>query len=286
MTKIHGEHYYQCSVDCPQQTLNFSQPLHIPDECQPMTNASEIFRSALICLIDYRIDYDAEHIYLQFRATNDTSIFEGENFSEYLVQTLWLGLTFESNQPNITHRQYGCRTSDDCARKFYLKTIERLVRRAPKSLEKIHRKLFTQNSTLIKRRCIDSRRQGNRTAILCPHGLCSAHQTHHHFVDKVKSSREQQCRRDTTAIFFSETQFYLPQFIPYEREAIEYTCNKHLCNRHETIEAIRKLLNDYTHWNRPDDDELDDVRVPLQIKSSSDRLTTHFLVIFLLRSFF
>ena len=263
---VHGNlnDYHQCSSNCPQQTILFSQPLIIPNECQE-NNLTDIFHPALICLIDYRIDYDAQHIYIHFKATNDTTIFEGMNYTEYLIQTLWLGFSFDSNQPNITHRQYGCTTADDCARDFYLKTIKHLINKAPIQLAKMHRKLYNQSSlTSTNRRCIDSRRRGNRTAISCHDGLCYAHQTHQIFNDKHQYSREQQCRRESTPTFFSETQHYLPELIPYARESIEYTCNKHLCNRKETIEVIRKILNDYTRWNLPDQDEL-----PLQIKSSN-----------------
>ena len=262
------EQFYRCSADCPQQTVNFTRPLVIPADCSANISAS-------ICLIDYRIDYDAEQIYLQFKATNDTSMFEEKNFTASLVQSLWLGLTFESNQPNITHRQYACRTGDECAREFYLKTIERLIRGAPKLLEKIQRKLSQRpsNSTF-KRRCIDSRRRGNRTAILCPHGLCSVQHT-------TANAREQQCRRDAAPIFFSESQHFLPAVIPSERQAIEYTCNKHLCNRNETIEAIGKLLQQYTRWDRSDDD--DDGQ---QVKKTSNAPRTAISFLLLLALFF
>lgn len=272
-----AEHYYRCSADCPQQTINFTEPLNISNHCEEYQEA-EPFRLALICVIDYRIDYDAEHIYLQFRATNDTSIFEGENNTEYLSQSLWLGLSFESNQPNITHRQYSCRTEDDCARKFYLTTIQRLIRQGNEQFEKIRRKLYNQTSPRSHRRCIDSRRKGNRTAVRCDYGLCYAQRTHHRFMDHEKFSREQQCRRETAATFFNERQYYLPDLMHYERESIEYTCNKHLCNRKETIEAVRTILNDYTRWNVSDDDKSPRL---IQMKSSFHLRTSSFKFVFL-----
>jgi hypothetical protein len=236
--KYSSSNYTRCTSRCSQITVPFLRPLSIPIDCQENNNITDILDVALVCIIDYRIDYDAKQIYINFKASNETINFKQPDQTEFLIQSLWLGLNDEANEPNITHRKYGCRTSDDCGRIFYLNTIEYLITDGLLKLNEIKSNLYNQSSK--KRRCKDSSLKGNHSLIRCPDGLCYAYN-----IDK-----KQYCTADTRAILFSEIEYYSPKSIENQRELIEYKCNKNFCNGNRMMAIIKDLLLDYTNWNR------------------------------------
>ena len=262
--------------------VTFADPLTIPDYCQETNNVTEIFEQALVCIIDYRIDYDAQSVYIDFKATNETTHMEELTQSQYLMQTIWLGFNQEFSQPNITQRHYRCAVADDCGRAFYLNTIEQLIDDGKVHLEKIHRKLYNQSLStggFSSRRCIDSRRKTNRTAVRCPDGLCSVDSLEQESRD-VHASKLQECIRDYTPTFFSEMTSFLPRSEgTIEREVIQYKCNKHLCNRNEIINAIRRILYQYSGWNLP----IEKNEVSINVKSSAPALRAAVLLVVISR---
>ena len=156
--KISSTNYIRCTSKCPQINVSFLAPLKLPFHCQANTNLNNgnIYEYGLICVIDYRVDYDAKYVYLKFKASNYSKSFQQPNQSEFLLQSIWLGLNKESYQPNITHRTYGCNTNDDCARDFYFNTIEYLITNGQIQLEEIKSKLYRENippNKLKYRRC-------------------------------------------------------------------------------------------------------------------------------------
>ena len=228
-----SSNYIQCTSHCSQITISFQQPLSFPTDCQENTNISE---SALICQIDYRIDYDAKQIYINFKASNDTNLFNDSQQSESLLQTIWLGFTQEFNQPNITHRSYRCNTKSDCARLFYLNTIEYLITDGQLKLNEISLKLYNQTKSL--RRCTNNFKSMNRSITRCTKGLCYAH----------SYDKKRYCTPDITPMFFSEIEYQIPKSLGNQRELVEYKCNKDLCNGNGMIKKIQKILLDYTNW--------------------------------------
>ena len=262
--------YIRCSSNCPKLSLTFADPRAIPDECLETNNVTDIYELALLCTVDYRIDYDAQRVYITLKGTNETKNIEANPQSQYLVQTMWLGFRNENNQPNITQRYYECALADDCARRFYLETIERLLSRSEVQLQKIRSKLYAHRLPIRKlssRRCIDNKRQTNRTAVPCADGLCFAYYPLH-------GLKRQECHQDYTPTFFSEMEYRLPHAEAIEREVIEYKCNKHLCNRNEIIYAIRRILRHYTGWHSAEEEE----EVFINIKSFAPRRTVSLLV--------
>jgi hypothetical protein len=238
--KTSSSNYIQCTSQCNQITVSFLQPLIIPIDCQDdNNNLTNSYNYALICIINYRIDYDAKQIYINFEASNDTNIlFKEQNQSEFLIQTIWLGFNQESNQPNITHRKYGCNIKTDCARLFYLNTIEYLITDGKLKLDEINSKLYNQTKSL-SLRCRNRNPISNRSVIRCSKGLCYAQN-----IDK-----KQYCTSDNSAMLFSEIEYYLPTLSTNERELIEYRCNKDLCNKNDMIKIIKHILLSYTNWN-------------------------------------
>lgn len=278
LLKCSSSAYIRCSSRCAQVAVTFADPLTIPDYCQETNNLTEVYEQALVCSVDYRIDYDAQSVYIEFKATNETTHMEGLTQSQYLMQTIWLGFNQESNQPNITQRHYRCAVADDCARTFYLNTIEQLIDDGQVHLEKIHRKLY--NHSVSSRRCIDNKRKTNRTAVRCPNGLC--------FVDSleqeprdVHTSKLQGCIRDNTPMFFNEMTSFLPRSGgSIEREVIQYKCNKHLCNRNEIINAVRRILYHYSGWNLTIEKNEE---VSVNVKSSAPALHAAVLLVVISR---
>ena len=238
LIKYSSTNYLRCTSKCSQITVSFHNPLTISNDCEENLNSTDIYDLAFICIIDYRIDYDAEQIYINFKATNDTNNFKQINQNEFLIQSLWLGFNQQANQPNITHRKYGCNTQDDCGRIFYLNTIEYLVNDGKFKLNEIKFNLYNQSS--IKRRCKDSNLKGNQSLIRCPHGLCYA----------FSIGTKQYCTSDQSATLFSEIEYYYPKLNDNQRELIEYKCNKNVCNGDRMINRIKNLVLDYTNGNK------------------------------------
>jgi hypothetical protein len=267
--KYSSSSYIQCTSHCSKLTVSFLKPLTIPPECQENQNNINIYDTALVCLIDYSIDYDAKNIYITFKATNDTNMInKQQNQSEYLIQIVSLGFNQESGESNITHRTYGCNTKPDCARQFYLHTIERLITNGKSKLDKITYNLYNQSVPINKstrRRCKDSSKVGNDSLVRCRTGLCYAHT-----IDK-----KQYCTSDKTLTLFSEFEYHLPKSVNNEREAIKYTCNRDLCNRNGMIDIIRNILYDYTNWNNRYT-----IEQPIEIKSSSTirQIVSYYLI--------
>ncbi|CAF0984325.1 unnamed protein product [Rotaria sp. Silwood1] len=240
--------YLLCTSKCNQITVPFLEPLNIPQECQDNNTFNDIYDYAAICIIEYRIDYDAKNIYITFKASNDTHIFEEYNRSEFLIQTMWLGFSQTSGQTNITHRKYGCRTQYDCARQFYFNTIEHLITKGQLQIDKIKSTLYRQSSSekqIALRRCKNSNTTGNTSLVRCRDGLC--------FVNNINGKKY--CTSDNTPTFFSEFESYVPKSITNEVELIEYKCNRHLCNSNEMIEKIKNILRIYTNWNNINNEE-------------------------------
>lgn len=240
--------YIRCSSKCSQLTIPFDRLETLQIECHDNKNNSDIYESALVCLVDYRIDYDAKNVYVQFKSTNDTKDYQMTVHSEYLVQAIWLGFNHGSSQPNITHRQYGCKTEDDCARKFYSKSIDWLISDGRSFLEKIHRKMFDVEKRATRFRCIDKARQTNRTARLCRTKLCYAELADQSSAD-LSHRMKQRCDNERSPTFFSEIEYYSPDLNRTGREFLEYRCNRDLCNRIEAIKVVEKLVHLYTRWN-------------------------------------
>ena len=279
LLKCSSSAYIRCSSRCSQVVVTFADPRTIPDYCQETNNLTDIYEQALVCIIDYRIDYDAQRVYIDFKATNETTHMDGLNQSQYLTQTIWLGFNEESNQPNITQRHYRCAVADDCGRTFYLNTIEPLIDDGKVYLEEIHRKLYNHSLSIAgfsSRRCIDNKRKTNRTAVRCPNGLCSVDSLKEESRD-VHASKLQGCISDNTPTFFSEMISFLPHLEgTIERELIQYKCNRHLCNRNEVINAVRRILHHYSGWSLP----VEKSKVSINVKSSAPALHAAVFLVF------
>ena len=233
----------QCTSHCSQITVSFAQPLVFPPQCQETH-----YDYALACGIEYRINYDTEDVTIDFQATNDTGSLEDQKPSEFLVQTMFVGLSQNVTQPNVITRKYGCNTNNDCARQFYLNTINYLVNEGPSQLELIRSKL--QNDSLIvgeesKRRCIDSIRPSSRPSIKCPTGLCFAEEKRYNLNDQ-QTSKQQRCQQENRPFLFSEIEHHTPPSSYKERDFLEYQCNKNVCNRDDFIGKIKSLISEYT----------------------------------------
>ncbi|CAF1682280.1 unnamed protein product, partial [Adineta ricciae] len=202
--------YIFCTSSCPQITVPFYEPTRLPRRCGDQKNT---YHLALNCIIDYRIDYDAQNVYINFKATNDTLNFRDYNQSEFLTQSIWLGFNKESDQPNITNRQYGCNTRNDCARSYYLETIQRLIVGGKQLIDQIHEKLYRTrpfSSKDASQFCRDNTQKSNLTWTRCERGLCYAQNI----------NRKQFCAKDNAPTLFSDMIYYFPRAPTEEREYI------------------------------------------------------------------
>ncbi|CAF1260813.1 unnamed protein product [Rotaria magnacalcarata] len=247
-----NDNNYILCTSCSIVNLPFSHSLTFPSACQNDDNLpTNIYGYALACNIKYHLDYNTEQINIIFNASNDTSVFEGQKPSEYLIQEIKLDLRNNSNQQNEIQRTYGCNIKDNCARDFYLETIGNLVTGVQSQLDSIRRKL--QNDTLLignnsQRRCINSSIAGNKQSRRCQFGLCYANYTNYPY-NHEQNSKTQRCDSDNSPIVNSYIKYHEPKSIGKDKETLEYRCNKNVCNRNDRILKIQSIITEFTKWN-------------------------------------
>ena len=247
-----SKNYILCTSRCSPITVSFSQASLLPVECREHTDENPIQDYALACSVEYRVDYTAQQVYLNFRSMNDTeATAEEQQPSEFLSQTIDIGLSRQVNQADVTTRRYGCNSKNDCARDFYLNTIEHLVRNGQAVVDDIKRKLYNESLLMderSRRRCTDSSKTGNKTSTLCRTGLCYASLTQNEANNNLQN-KVQKCQYYERPTLVSKIEHELNKGAYNYRESLEYRCNKNVCNRNDMIEIIRSILTEYTHWN-------------------------------------
>jgi hypothetical protein len=241
---INDTELIRCTSQCSQIILSFAQRLVFPSQCQENN-----YEYALACGIEYRIDYDKEEIVIDFQATNETGSLENQKPSEFLVQTIHIGLSKNSTEQNFINRKYGCNTNNDCAKQSYLNIINYLITEGQEGLDLIRTKL--QNDSLIvgtesKRRCIDSHKGIDKPSTKCPIGLCFIHLEYSN-LNEEQSYKYQRCDGENRPFLFSEIEHHIPSSIEKEREVLKYRCNKNVCNRNDFIDKIKYLVTEFTN---------------------------------------
>jgi hypothetical protein len=282
---INDTNYIRCtSTHCSQVVISFSEPSTFPGVCEDNNDDTNIYEYASTCRITYRINYDHQQIHVDFNANNDTDNFEGQKSSEIFSQTLWLRFKDGTHTPNEMTRKYDCNTKDDCARDFYLKTINYLVNDGRSQLDLIKNKLY--NDSLIigensKRRCTDSlKKRGNNTSRRCGFGLCFV-RLQNFELNEEQNSKDQKCEPNNKPILFSEIDHHTPQSPEQDKELLEYTCNKNVCNRNDLVAKIQSIINEYTNWNglTPESKSIHDKAGSFSIKQT---VSSYALVLFIL----
>lgn len=288
---INDTEFIQCTSRCSQIVVSFSQPSLFPIECQDNNDNTNIYDNALVCGIDYTIDYTQQRITIDFQAVNDTSGIEDQKPGEFIVQTISLGLSEKDyyHEDKIV-RKYGCNTGNDCAKNFYLNSINYLVNEGVSQIKLIKMKLH--NDSLItgpgsKRRCIDNSVEGGKPSRKCPNGLCYINLEKFNLEEK-QNINIQRCVEGRQPILFSEIELHTPRSTNKEREKLEYSCNKNVCNRHDIIDKIKLLITSYTNdpskmqENKPseiqEDQNINEKQKSLSMKQT---ISSSILVLFL-----
>lgn len=250
-TAAANKNYILCTSRCSPITLSFSQASLLPVECREHTDENPIQDYALACSVEYRVDYTAQQVYLNFRFLNDTEAAEDQQPNEFLSQTIEIDLSGQVTQADMTTRRYGCNSKNDCARDFYLNTIEHLVKNGQAVVDDVKRKLYNQSLLMderSRRRCTDSSKTGNKTSTLCRTGLCYASFTQNES-NSSQQNKVQMCHYHQRPTLTSKIEHELNKGAYHHRESLEYHCNKNVCNRNDMVEIVRGLLTEYTHWN-------------------------------------
>ncbi|CAF0896449.1 unnamed protein product [Rotaria sp. Silwood1] len=281
---INNNNYILCTSHCTQITLSFSQPLAFPTECQNDSNITNIYDHALACTIEYRINYYDEKIYVKFQITsNDTNMLEDHKPSEFLTQEIWLDLREHHSKSNQITGRYGCNSKNDCARDFYLNTINHLVSGGKTILDKIKGKLYKDSLLLgpkSKRQCSFGDLKSNSTRIHCPYGLCYVRQENY-TLNQERNSKEQKCDNEIKPILFSFIEYHEPKSIEKEKKFLEYRCNKNVCNRNGIIPKIQQLIDEYTQWH-PTIKETIHIDEKKASSSMQTTISSYIIVIFLI----
>lgn len=241
--------YIQCTSQCSPFNVTFSEPFSFPSDCQENNDVTSNYDYALACGIEYRIDYNAERIYIEFQASNDTGTLEDQKQADFLIQTTQLGLSQTNHYSTAITVKYGCNTQTDCARKFYLNSINRLVTEGASLTQSIKSKLH--NDSLLmgygsKRRCIDSNKTGPKPSIKCPNGLCYL-KLESYGSNEQQNSKFQSCGLNKQPTLLSVIEHHTPRSANNEREILEFSCNKNVCNRNDIIDKIKILIDGYTN---------------------------------------
>ena len=244
---INDNNYIFCTPNCSEIVVSLSTPFTFPSQCQTNNNHSDFYVRGLFCAIQYRINYQYQKITILFEVSNDTSILDSRKSNEFFLQEIRLHLTSYASQSDETYRKYVCNIKDDCARDFYLNTIENLINDGQYKLRLIKGKLY--NDSLIigqgsRRRCLVTSEMKNSTAERCGYGLCYVHYENY-LLDNKRQNKTQNCDLESTPSLYS--------YVTYDgvksKEILEYICNKHVCNRDKMILKIQNIINQYTKWN-------------------------------------
>jgi hypothetical protein len=282
---INDTNYIRCtSSRCSQLTNSFSGPSTFSTECQINNDDTNTYEYASTCGIEYRINYDTEQIHIKFQANNDTDNVEDQKSSESLIQTLWLRFRDGVDTPNEMTRKYTCNTKTDCAKDFYLKTIDYLVKDGLLQIELIKTKLYNDSLLLgpkARRRCTDSNRQGNSTSRSCGHGFCFV-RLQNYELNEEQNHKEQKCDHPHKPILFSEIQHHIPKSPETEKEVLEYTCNKNVCNRNDMFPKIQNIIKEYTQWNTIAPAESKTINEKTSSLSIKQTISSYTLVLFLI----
>jgi hypothetical protein len=279
---VNDTNYILCTSRCSEIVISFSNPSTLPQECQGNNDITPIHDYASVCGIDYRINYDNQEIYINFQASNHTGSLEDQTSSEFLVQTISLSLNTYSRQPNQVTRKYACNINNDCARNFYLNTINYLVNDGQSKLDFIKKKLHNE-SLLVgpesRRRCIDSNKKIDRPSRKCGSGFCYA-RLENFELNEQQNSKIQSCENYQEASLLSEIEHHIPKSTQKEREFLEYRCNKNVCNRNDIITIIQDAINQYTQWNpiQPENKQINEKAGNLSVKQA---MFSYILVLFL-----
>jgi hypothetical protein len=261
--------YIQCTSPCSEIVVSFSEPSLFP----PPTCEGATYVDALVCGIDYRIDYDQKKIYINFQVSNSTNTLEDQQPSESLVQKISLGLSQNLSSQNEITREYFCNTNNDCAKQFYLNSINYFVTEGISQLDLIRNKLHN-DSLLIgegsRRYCINSDNVGKKPAEKCKFGFCYAEIDEYELNEQKFTKKIQKCDSYDTPFLFSEIEHHTPKSPSREREFIKYRCNKHVCNRDDNIEKLKIFINEYTNGTSkiPNNKIISDKQGNLSIKQT------------------
>lgn len=246
--------YILCSSRCSPFTVSFADALTLPSDCQETeSDNSGVSDGALICYVQYTVNYQTQQIQIEFQALNDTDKFQVHPLNHFFLQKLSISLTHQADE---TTREYFCNTKNDCARDFYLQTIDHLIHAGQQKIELIKTKLY--NATLLmdsrsRRRCIDSVKVGNKSSVLCRTGLCYALYRQPESSEK-NESKVQNCHHNDRPVLLSELEYHVSAENSHAKELLEYRCNKNICNRNDMIHIIKGIVHEYTHWKLTSDD--------------------------------
>jgi len=264
---VNDTDYIQCTPYCSEFIVQFSQPLSFAPECQGGN-----YNHALVCGIEYRIDYDKQEIYITFQVYNTTDLLEDQIPGEYLFQRISLGLSENKTSPNEIHRKYFCNTNNDCAKQFYLNSINYFVTEGSSQLDLIRTKLH--NDSLIigeksRRRCVVTGKTGKIPSEKCQFGLCYTQIDEYGLNEQKFINKIQKCDlNDNTPFLLSEIEHYTPKSPQKERESLKYRCNKNVCNRDDFIGKINLFINEYTNGTSKIPKNISDKQGNLSIKQT------------------
>jgi len=182
-------------------------------------------------------------------------------------------------------RKYDCNTKkNDCAKEFYLNTIDYLVNGGKLQLDLIKTKLHNESLLMgekSKRRCTDSAKTGNITSKRCGYGLCYVQHTIYELNEQQNSKRQICDLENKPPTLFSEIEYHLPKSPQNDKELLEYRCNKNVCNRGDIVKKIQDIIDEYTKWKviPQENKSINEKSGNLSIKQT---ISSYILVLFLI----
>ncbi|CAF1524845.1 unnamed protein product [Rotaria sp. Silwood1] len=161
---------------------------------------------------------------------------------------------------NIT---YTCHNSFDCAKIYYLLTIQTLIQNEP-ILDKIEAEIFDPTVVNIQQ-CSDDQDQ----PITCQNGYgCHGYE----IIENGQIDFEGECRNDSTVTIFPRQYFRITLVqgdppLSSDWNHFGFTCNKqNLCNTRQQIKKMVKIANDFYPWELiPPNSSTNDVVIRIDI---------------------
>ncbi len=219
-------------TNCVDITLSFNNAVELPARCN-----GRLFE-AVACQAIFRTNYLTKEVHMNLTGGNDPK----RNYElDLLVQN-----KFDEPKTINANTTYICKTSNDCAKLFYLSTIQTLIRNEP-ILHELQGELFDSTASNIEQ-CSNNQDQ----PVTCQNGY-GCHGVE--IIENGKTEYEGECRNASTMTIFPRLYFDItlvqgdPPLPSSDWNHLGFTCNKqNLCNTRQQIKKMVKLANDFYPW--------------------------------------
>ncbi|CAF1000211.1 unnamed protein product [Rotaria sordida] len=218
-------------TNCNDIVLSFNNPSELPSRCDGQHVETDV------CQAVFRTNYVTKEIHMNLTGGSDEI---GNYRLELEVQN-----KFDEPKMKDVNITYTCQNSFDCAKTYYLLTIQTLIQNEL-ILDKIEEEIFDPTVVNVQQ-CSNNQDQ----PITCQNGYgCHGYE----IIENGQIDFEGECRNDSTVTIFPRQYFRITLVqgdppLSSDWNHFGCTCNKqNLCNSRQQIKKLVKIANDFYPW--------------------------------------